>query len=298
MTSVGDEMLRWVSEVGAGRWQQLRDVSAYLNRRDDRDAQVSDMPTKLEQLGHLNIDWEKNEWSVATPALNISPGMGLCAFLSGSRPKYVMDRLNEALDDLAVFPFEVDQGNAPTALFVKCPNVDYADQIAEHLELQLNFDPSSALLDCVREVGVEQPVLGDSPRTDIDTLAVWNVDTLNWNATTSTTTKGLYRFEVHGRFTFRQFDGNEWFIVDLPTGQFVELERQCRNVLTWSLQDGGSLHLQRGVALPTNVHRALVAASGMLPARTGSEWIYCNVSSSTAFAIGDKLHQSVLQTKE
>ena len=108
-----DDLLRWASEAGGGSWRHLRDAAAYLARIHELDLRPWQLAVPLASLGHLDIDWEEQRWSVAPPAVVLSPGMGLCAYLVGARPSRMLERFAAATEDQDVYPFELTQRNAP-----------------------------------------------------------------------------------------------------------------------------------------------------------------------------------------
>ena len=142
--SAGDELLRWISETGSGSWDRLRDAAAYVCEKHDLKVRPWTLATELSALGHLDVNWSNREWSVAPPALNLVPGLGLCIVLTGSRPHYVDERFDEATDDLDVYPFEVSQGQAPAAKFAKCASVEVAQNVAEALGSAARHRPCPA----------------------------------------------------------------------------------------------------------------------------------------------------------
>jgi hypothetical protein len=101
-TSAGDDLLRWVSEAGSGPWERMRDACAYVAEKHRLQRRPWTLASELSALGHVDIDWKSRSWSVAPPAVNLVPGLGLCVVLTGSRPFYIDRRFEEATDDLDV----------------------------------------------------------------------------------------------------------------------------------------------------------------------------------------------------
>ena len=105
--TAGDELLRWVSEAGSGTWPQLRDACAYVAQKYGLTAAPLILASDLSALGHIDIEWKTRSWSVALPALNLVPGLGLCLVLTGSRPYYLDQRFEEVTDEVDVYPFGI-----------------------------------------------------------------------------------------------------------------------------------------------------------------------------------------------
>jgi hypothetical protein len=150
--SAGEDLLMWASEAGSGPWGHLRDTAAYLARVHDIRDRPWYLAAPLSDLGHIDLSWSSERWSVSKPALVMGRGSGLCAYLVGARSRRMLERFHAAADAQDVYPFEITQGNAPLALFAKCANVDSAQAVADRLGVPLLFDPSAALAQCVPRI--------------------------------------------------------------------------------------------------------------------------------------------------
>ena len=176
--TAGDDLLRWVSEAGSGSWDQLRDVCAYLTQKHNLQRRPWMLASDLSALGHLDIDWSTRAWSVAPPALNVVPGLGLCVVLTGSRPFYVDHRFDEATDVLDVYPFEIPQNPAPSAKFAKCASVEVAEAVADRLRATLVYDPAWELAGVLRPAD-EVPITA-APEPSLEEATRFNAETLRW----------------------------------------------------------------------------------------------------------------------
>ena len=234
--SAGDDLLRWVSEAGAGAWERLRDACAYVAQKHGIARRPWTLASDLSALGHLDIDWNTRSWSVSPPALNLVEGLGLCIVLTGSRPFYVDRRFGEATDDLDVFPFEVSQAPSPAAKYAKCASVEVAERVAASMGALFVIDPATGLTDALRPVDEEptdaapEPLLEEALRFDPVTLR-WDLD--------HGRRPGLYRIDLHGRPVHRQLDeyGN-WESMDLSAGQFLALQDRDEPVVRWRPSKG------------------------------------------------------------
>jgi hypothetical protein len=246
----------------------------------------------LSTLGHLDIDWGTRSWSIAPPALNLVPGLGLCVVLTGSRPHYVDRRFEEATDDLEVYPFEVVQAPSPSAKFAKCASVEVAARVAAGLGARLVIDPATALVEAMRPVDEEPteaapaPALEEAQRFDPSTLA-WAWD--------HGRRPGLYRMDLHGRPVHRRLDdyGN-WWAVDLPTGQFLSLRERVDPVVRWrpmTAEEPACLEVRRELSLPILAERAATVSSGLAPRQVGGWRRYLNVPRPLAADIARRLLQ-------
>ena len=288
--SVGDDLLRWASEAGSGGWERMRDVCSYLTAKHGLDRRPWTIAAQLSQLGHLDIDWESRSWSVAPPALNLVPGLGLCLVLTGSRPHHINDRFERATDDMDVYPFEVLQEDAPRAKFAKCSSIEIAQRTAERFGSRLVIDPAKQLVSVMRSIE-EVPLVLAAPLV-LDEAEYFDVTSLEWRSNHGGQ-PGLYRLDLHGRKEHRRLDQyGTWSKVDLPIGQFLELRANPMPVLKWRRPHGKEpsyLEVHGGVSLPLIAERAAVVSSGLVP-RKVNEWRrYPNVPESIARSLAHRL---------
>lgn len=290
--SAGDDLLMWASETGSGPWGQLRDTAAYLARVHDTGDRPWYLAAPLSDLGHLDLSWSSERWSVADPALVMARGCGLCAYLVGARPRRMLERFQDAADAQDVYPFEIPQGNAPTALFVKCASVESGQALADRLGIPLLFDPSSALAQRVQRIEPSELELA-SPVPIEDTLERFDPQSCRWVETVYRDQDGLYRTDLYGRSIFRLNRDDLWFKVDQATGQLLVLSDRS-DLLHWSRPSAdwakpSLLEVPSWLALPQLVDRALVAASGLLPTRMRGRRVYRNVSRVVATTLAERL---------
>ena len=268
--TAGDDLLMWASETGSGPWGQLRDTAAYLARVHDTRDRPWYLAAPLSDLGHLDLSWSTERWSVADPALVMARGCGLSAYLVGARPRRMLERFRDAADAQDVYPFEIPQGKAPRALFAKCASVESGQALADRLGIPLLFDPSTALAESVPRIDPSELELA-SPVPIEDTLEQFDPQSCRWVPTVDRDQPGLYRTDLYGRSIFRIKRVGQWYKADQATGQLLVLSDRS-DLLRWSRPSvdwakPSLLEVPSWLALPQLVDRALVAASGLLPAR-------------------------------
>lgn len=287
-----DDLLRWASETGSGSWHHLRDAAAYLARTHSLDVRPWQLAVPLTSLGHLDIDWRAQRWSVAMPALALSPGMGLCAYLVGARPSRMFERFDSATEDLHVYPFRLKQHNAPTALFAKCSRVAVTEEVAHRLGVPLVYDPASAIVEELPDVLLDV----SSPSAPIpieDGLERFEPADGRWRQVTGREEEGLYRVDLYGRSMHRLRRGDDWYSVDKATGQLLVLKGRS-DLLYWcrpssDFRSPSTLEVVDWLGLPPLAERAAIVSSGLMPAISGHRRIYRNVTRSTATAIAERL---------
>lgn len=298
--SPGDDVLRWASECGSGTWRALNETCAHaLQVRGIERLRPWQLAADLASLGHIDIDWSEGRWSASPPALVLSRGMGLCAYLVGWRPTGLLRRF-DAFDDVSFFPFRVEQEHAPAAMFAKCGTVETAEAVASSLEIPILFDPASQLASLVSLGDYHhRPAAPPPADEDVDRFDAHHI---RWAPTSAPFAPGLHQYELHGRMTFRLHVDDDWFEVDRAAGQLAVL-RGRDDVVRWhpaskSYDAPPILTVNRDVSLPPLAERAAVAASGLLPRRHKHQRIYRNVSSKLALALGDALGLGVKRSNE
>lgn len=301
VTTAGDELLRWTSEVGSGSWETMRDAAAHLSQKHKLSRRPWVLANDLSSLGHIDIDWVTRRWSIAPPALNLVPGLWLCVVLTGSRPHYVEERFEEATDGLDVYPFEHAQPPAPAAKYAQCATVATADAIAGRLAAQFVIHPARALAACLRPLD-DQPSEA-TPEPDLDEAERFDTESLGWHPDHARK-PGLYRIDLHGRPVHRWLDTRgSWSAVDLPTGQFLALRGTKAPVMRWRRpsRDGehpACLEVQQRLTLPTLAERAATVSSGLVPKVYGGWRRYLNVPQEVALPIAAALDQDIATRQE
>lgn len=291
--TAGDDVLRWASEYQAGTWRALNEAAAHaLGSRSVQSLRPWQLASDMSDLGHIDIDWEKGRWSAAPPCIVVARGMGLCAYLAGWRNSRLLKRYEDAADSLDVYPFEVRMGQAPTTVYAKCASVQAVHELAAKLEVPAVFDPASALAELVTVTEIDARP-GAPPPADED-VDLFDEVTLQWvPAEPPYVDKGLYRYELHGRKTFRLRTDADWSIVDRAAGQLAMLAGRS-DVIRWHPADRHNrtprvMTVHAAVTLPPIAERAAVSASGLLPHRHQSKRIYRNVSIHLARRLAEGL---------
>ena len=287
-----DDLLRWASETGSGSWPRLRDAAAYLTRAHELDMRPWQLAVPLTWLGHLDIDWQEQLWSVAPPAVALSPGMGLCAYLVGARPSRMVERFDEATEDLNVYPFSLPQHEAPTALFAKCSSVAVVEEVAHRLGVPVIFDPASRIVEELPDVVFDE-ASPSSPIPVEDGLERFSPISGQWGTVTGRDEDGLYRLDLYGRSMHRLRQGDAWCAVDKAAGQLLVLKGRS-DLLFWCKPSSdfrvpSTLEVVDWLALPPLAERAAVVSSGLVPIHSGSRRIYRNVTRLTATTIAERL---------
>lgn len=292
--SAGDELLRWVSEAGSGSWERLRDASAHLCQKHSLRERPWQLANELSTLGHLDIEWSSRKWSVAPPSINLVPGLGLWLVLTGSRPYHVDRRFDEATDDQDVFPLAVAQSPAPMAKLAKCASVEVAEHVASRFGAILIVDPARTLALGMR--AVDETPMERAPAPSLELAQKFDHNSLRWNDIVDRS-PGLYRIDLHGRPVHRRLDNHGiWWDIDLPAGQFLELQNRRPSVVRF--RPGNSeapprFEVRKELALPIVAERAMRVCSGFRPTVVQDWRSYLNVRETVARIVAKRLLQEL-----
>ncbi len=297
MVEFGNQLLRWMSERGSGKWTELSSVISYLRtarRAEFRQRGLepaafrpSDIAADIAALGHIDIDWRSGTWSVSRPTFNVIPGLGLCVVLTGSRTAKLEQRLEEATDSLDIYPFDKEQFPLPSAKFLKCADIETVKKAAEKFGADVIFNPSLTLTEhmCpLNELPIER--VGE-PRLE-DARKYTPGQTHDWSYVSSFD-DGLFRVDHTGRVLFRRrvsFNGEvHWHAVDRATGQLLESSRLGIRVAQFQVsprEKVGFMSVAKGISLPIGVERALTLCTGTTAERHNGVRYFRNVPENLA----------------
>jgi hypothetical protein len=321
--SLGDELLRWASEQGSGTRESLLEATAHLAEKHQlRTGLATTFADQLSSLGHLDIDWDNGRWSVAPPTLNLIPGLGLLAVLTGARTYHLKKEFERASAlRTEFFELELTQPNlfggngapvGPRAIFVKCASTSDAEGLAARAHLELAIDPAASL--AIRMPSLDE-ARGSRAAPAVRDRAQWFDPTVRqWDDMPDDCPSGLYQQDLHARPDYLWHDhdqGDAWWRIGLAEGQFKAIQGSA--VVRWtrgSPNNGVASRFevqlgppQSGVLptfghhLPTLAERALTVSDGFLPViyeAQGERWKrYKNVSEDVARTIANKLGQSM-----
>lgn len=300
--SVADTLLEWMSELGCGAWDDAREAAASLQSGAAVARPAWVIASELADSGHIELDWVRRQWSVASPALCLLPGTGLCAVWTGARPRRWQRRLDEAVAEMvSVFDFSVAQGEGPSARFVKARSTEDLATVADRLGLRFAVDPASALAE--RLVPVTAPST-PAARPVLDEEVDWlDAGALEWRHLLDIgDRRGLFRLERAGRKVGRWRDqGGEWWEIDLTAGLALATRGAREPLLSWAppsrdLTSASSLGVRRPLALPELCRRVAVASSGLLLAKDRAWLRYRNVTRDNARRIAGALGHRLAST--
>ncbi len=133
-------MLRWMSEIGTGRVRDLRGRLEWLARTEDYGIGWNDTGLwvrDISLLGHAEVDWARDRWATACPALVRLPSADGLAVLAGARRRETLARLADT--DLSLHEVLPEVGASglplPTAVFAQFDSQEALRDAAQGAEI-------------------------------------------------------------------------------------------------------------------------------------------------------------------
>jgi hypothetical protein len=293
---IEDLLLDWVSELGEGTWQEFRAAYEWLTTSSADEWRTPGFAMRmLSTLGHLEIDWTARRWAAAPPVLTILPDAGAHALLTGGRTRALKRSLHEVLaDDDDLFPFEISQKNAPTAVWIECADETHVERLADALSIRYEYSVAQRLSRLVPSLDSYLAIVPSARCPKRYGLERFDVDTMRWFSTDQDLEPGLYQYDSYGPAMFRLIDDGEVFGVDLATGVYAALSRWGVNRLRYVEQSvNGELWVHLAAPLPTLHARTAALCTGLAPLKRGRGLVYRNVPRAIASRLARSLDQSI-----
>jgi hypothetical protein len=225
--------------------------------------------------------------------LPLAGGYGIA---TGGRTRAFVDQLQTAAAQRSgLWLTQVQQADAPTALFLQCEDESEVALLAA--DLKIPFAPlageqfSSVLPDLSAEA---RSYPDGAPNRGFETQR-FDTATLSWQPHDRMSTPGLYRVEVPWRTqTWWSPKSGHYAEVAFADGVYQELRRVDCQVLQWQADSrNGTLLVPLQAPLPLLHARAANLCSGLAPIRAGGHLQYINVPFAVAAGIGRTLGQQV-----
>lgn len=302
MPSPFDQFLEWLSEQGTGSWDDFKASHAWLFgqspdmawRKPGRTAHL------LSTLGHLEMSWEQERWSVARPCLVNITNAGGIAVLTGSRPRSLLRRLEAetgAESDLEVMLIPVTPPEGPEVIYLQYEGEADLQRLTNSIGARFERYASRSLLKIVPslEAAISGSRISADPPKGFD-LARFIPSTLRWDAVLSPNSPGLFRYRAYGHDRYWLRRGGRTREVDKDYGMWAALGMESRHVIAHRASGfTGTLIVPMSVPLPLLHARAAVLCSGQPPFReTATRTLhYINVSQKVARQLAQSLDQNL-----
>jgi hypothetical protein len=296
-----EQLLWWLSARGQGSWSELASAIEMLELCSDY-LNPAGILRNLVLLGHVESRTQDNRWSVA-PRCSVT-----CAldddvrFLAGARGPGD----NVLVDDIAGAKRSTQPGAAgPARIALPADTPDVSDELTPVGPAALTL---SDLLPCLSDWIAN---LSELDRPDLGGGALQRFDGRTWQPDSSLreTDKGyrgpsgLYRFLGEGNriLWHALFDSERqrWHRADLTGLKFAALTLEARDRLRVTLDPSTrDLLIPVSQRWPLIYERALVLASGWLPAYSRGYLRYCRVGEPLTRQLADRLGITVVEATD
>ncbi len=297
-----DLILRWMSETGAGSISDLREKLAWLARTQDTStsrAATGRWLRDISALGHAEVDWQADRWSVGPPVITPLPCSDGIAVLAGSRRTALVERLEQA--DVSVITYgpaaALRSLPVPMAVFAQYDGLDGLRAAAIEAGLTYSSCAARKLAECLPslELGAEAP----PPAYGNATLQQFNFQQMAFQPSRGDR-DGLYRVRLHGALRHLYRLNGTWHNCELATGIFVDYARsggvsvmRFRKERDYPGGPVGSVFIDGAAPLPALQARALTLCSGLPPrfSEVARMTTYANIPATVASAVAESLQQ-------
>ncbi|WP_141925630.1 hypothetical protein [Haloactinospora alba] len=273
-TTSWDLLLEWCSEYGNGTFEAFRRAHDWLSERyAPCTGKWSRTLSRLQRLGHVEVDWEYRRWSVA-PTVLATLSDEAHMMLVGARSRRLLERIDHLAEeedphlralakDIAADPPR-PQRNGPPVRMVSAEGrhaqelcsflgIGWAPRAAEQLAARL--PTLKAMLD------EGQPVTGPAGENP---HFLRPEDPEPWQPVTKAEQWGAYQYEGHGKCRYAYHIRGTSFIADKHAVIYAGLFRSRRRVVSYD-PEHRELRVDARFPLPLLHARAAILSSGTLP---------------------------------
>ncbi|WP_336705558.1 hypothetical protein [Micrococcus terreus] len=297
----GDLFLNWLSARRDGKIPQAAEAAAALVAGDPDVRAARQYLRRLEDLGHLDLDWASNTWRIRPRALTHLPGSSAIALLLGERPGGFQESLDSEFALQVIPPLVTGGGrlNDPAALLLEYDNEAALQEAAQTIGATFVSCAAVSTAHCLEPLqpgpqasgpaGNAAPIQMFTPPRGFTEVGFPRRD-------------GLFRQLANGRYNHWIFQEGDWMRTTLDEGICLVNGRVHKNLLEFHPTDNdgepvGTLTVDGRLSLPTAHRRCLTLCSGLSPVehQSGARG-YPNVPASVARAVAKSLHQELATT--
>lgn len=297
-----DLILRWMSETGAGPVSDLREKLAWLARTQDSSTSRTATGRWLRDisaLGHTEVDWQSDRWSVGPPVITPLPCSDGTAVLAGSRRTGLLERLEQADVSVTTYGPAVASGSlpVPTVIFAQYDGQDGLKAAANEAGLTYSSCAARKLAEHLPslKLGAEAP----PPAHGNVTLQRFNHEEMAFQPNRGDR-DGLYRIRLHGALRHLYRLNGTWHDCELAAGIFIDYARsggvsvmRFREERDYPGGPVGSVFIDGAAPLPALHARALALCSGLPPRFSDAARMttYANIPATVASTVAESLQQ-------
>lgn len=297
----GDLFLNWMSARQEGKISQAERAAAALidGPPDVRAARA--YLRRLEDLGHLDLDWDSSRWKMRPRVLTHLPGSPAFVLVLGERPAGFQEFLDSEFA-LQVIPPLVTAGdrlNDPAALLLEYDSEETLQETAEAIEATFVSCAAVSAAKCLKPL--EPGCLASGPTRNAAPIQMFT-PSRGFTEVDFPKRDGFFRQMANGRYNHWICQEGVWARTTLDEGICLVNGRDRKDLLMFhdTDYDGepvGTLAVDGLLPLPTAHRRCLTLCSGLSPVEgERGDRSYLNVPASVARAVTESLHQEFVMT--
>ncbi|HLI10883.1 MAG TPA: hypothetical protein VKY65_04725 [Alphaproteobacteria bacterium] len=262
-----DLLLTFLSEKGAGSWQELKDAWEWIFRRtDDPSGRAWIAARDLQALGHIEVAWNGElKWCAAPPLLTMIPRSGGRVFVTGARTRHFVARLRAEAPVHDVWIDECGTQNGPTSLYLACRSHLDAEALAAALDVDYTYQVAEQIAGLLPPLDAYTRLTDERELPRGLELERFDTGRIEWSQTDQRQQPGLYRCRTYqGHLHALLGPTEQWSRVIKEVGVYEVLRWEQKTVLTYS-DDAETLTVPAEAPLPPLHARAATLCSGRLP---------------------------------
>lgn len=268
MTGAHDRLLWYLSEKGEGSWAELKDAWEWIKdgRSDDPAERAWIAARDLEALGHIEVAWDRElQWCAAPPVLTMIPRSGGRVFLTGTRTRFLLERLHVEAESRDLWVDECPTPRGPTSVYIACETVSDAEGLAAALGMTYSYQVAEQISRLLPPLDTYFRLFDNRELPRGLEAERFDEEALRWLDTSELREPALYRVRTYEGHLHGLLDAaGSWHRVIKEIGIYEVLRWQGRTILEYD-EGNETLALPAGAALPALHARTATLCSGRLP---------------------------------
>lgn len=243
-----DRLLEWCSERESGSIRAFREAHDWLGRRNTAtERHTAGLALRrLEELAHLEVDYQADKWAVAPPVVAAIEESGGLAILTGARPRRLMHRLWSLEDDndpsvreLSSYFFlesvpSADPLSSPSIVMLSNRSDEMLESLCSALGIRFEHRVSRRIAHLLPSIDAYLGVgLVASAPPGFEPRRMKYRERVDFRPVDSDSASGAYEYVRYGPARYIFNDGQALYQADRRIVVYAELRRTGHNVLTY-----------------------------------------------------------------
>lgn len=282
-----DHMLHWCSDRFSGSIASFTDTFSWVEGGSSDKIVAYRALRVLNRLAHVEIDWDRQIWSIAPTTIVAPKSAGGLAFFTGRQGTGFYGSLANLIEQERIDAVLVEARQTvenPNAIYIRCDNRQGLLALSQRAGIPVIFDASEAvsrILPTIDRMVKRGRIPGGFERRKIEIGSSGPIATPVWDDSWN----GSYEHDTFGPKIYsicdEKWDKENKYLVDRSTALWFALRQNKLFPIRYESKNQ-TLIVPTMFGLPLLHERSLVLATGLLPSlvRIGNEWqyVYQNIS--------------------